>query len=61
VAEADRERIFEPFYTSPGARNKGVGLGLSLVRTIARYHGGDARCLARPGGGSLFEVVLSTK
>jgi signal transduction histidine kinase len=61
VAEADRERIFEPFYTAPGARNKGVGLGLSLVRTIARYHGGDARCLARPGGGSLFEVVLSTK
>jgi signal transduction histidine kinase len=61
VAEEHRERIFEPFYKAPGTANKGVGLGLALVRTIARYHGGDARCLARPGGGSLFEVELAPK
>jgi signal transduction histidine kinase len=62
VPEGERERIFEPFYSSPSAprtEDKGVGLGLALVRRIARHHGGDARCLARPGGGSIFEVDLA--
>jgi signal transduction histidine kinase len=35
-----------------------VGLGLALVRQIARRHGGDAQCLARDGGGSCFVVLL---
>jgi signal transduction histidine kinase len=35
-----------------------VGLGLALVRQIARKHGGDARCTPRDGGGSCFEVTL---
>jgi len=61
VAEAERERIFEPFYRPQGHRegqDGGVGLGLSLVRQIAEHHGGTARCTARPGGGSRFEVEL---
>jgi len=60
VAESERERIFEPFYRSPGAKESdgGVGLGLSLVRQIARRHGGDVRYVARDGGGSVFEVDL---
>jgi len=44
VPEAEREKIFEPFYR---------GLGLSIVRRIARRHGGEASCT-----GSCFVVSL---
>ncbi|MES2186209.1 MAG: ATP-binding protein [Pseudomonadota bacterium] len=55
-----RERIFEPFYRLPGAseREGGVGLGLSLVRSIAERHGGTAVCEAREGGGAVFVLSL---
>ena len=63
VPEAERERIFEPFYRQTGRREgaadeRGVGLGLSLVRQIARRHGGDATCRPREGGGTCFEVSV---
>ncbi len=55
-----RERIFEPFFRLPGASERvgGVGLGLSLVKSIAERHGGRVRCADRPGGGASFEVSL---
>jgi signal transduction histidine kinase len=56
VAEADRERIFEPFATGGGGA--GLGLGLAIVRQIARHHGGEAHVRPRDGGGSVFEVLL---
>ncbi|MDP3921873.1 MAG: ATP-binding protein [Hydrogenophaga sp.] len=60
VPPDQRERIFEPFYRLPGAseREGGVGLGLSLVKTIAQRHGGHVRCEARDGGGARFVVEL---
>jgi signal transduction histidine kinase len=62
VTEAERERIFEPFYrpsTHDEGEHGGVGLGLSLVRQIAQHHGGHAWVEARSGGGSRFVVELS--
>lgn len=60
VPADQRERIFEPFYRLPGAseREGGVGLGLSLVKSISQRHGGSVRCEARPGGGASFVVEL---
>lgn len=61
VPEAERERIFEPFYRRAGQGEtaaEGVGLGLYLVRRIARTYEGTVVCLPREGGGSRFEVVL---
>jgi len=61
VPEQERERIFAPFYRPTGMRERGdggVGLGLALVRQIARHHGGDVRCVPRHGGGTCFEVTL---
>jgi signal transduction histidine kinase len=60
VPESESERIFEPFYRLPGSPSagEGAGLGLALVRQIARLHGGDARCLARDGGGSSFVIEI---
>jgi signal transduction histidine kinase len=60
IPEAERERIFAPFYRLPGASEAagGVGLGLSLVRQIARHHGGNVQCLEADGGGCCFRVSL---
>ena len=60
VPEAARERIFEAFYRVDGHSEQvgNVGLGLSLVRQIARRHGGDAHHELREGGGSRFVVRL---
>ena len=62
VPEEERERIFAPFYRPAGMREKGegVGLGLYLVRQIARRHGGDVRCEAAPGGGARFVITLAS-
>jgi signal transduction histidine kinase len=60
VPEAERERIFEPFYRLAGSAEtgRGSGLGLTLVRQIARHHRGDVRCGAATGGGSVFTIAL---
>lgn len=59
IPAEDRERIFEAFYRRRDAEQAtGVGLGLAIVRQIARVHGGDVTCESREGGGSRFVVTL---
>lgn len=55
VPEADRERIFEPFYTT---RTRGTGLGLAVARRIVTLHGGSIEVGEREGGGAVFRVGI---
>ena len=60
IAEAERERVFEPFYrpAGHGEHAGGWGLGLALVRQIAGHHGATVRQEAPSGGGARFIVVF---
>jgi two-component system, NtrC family, sensor kinase len=57
VAEADRERIFEPFYTTK-PDGKGTGLGLPIVRNIIDQHRGEITIERSELGGAAFRVIL---
>jgi signal transduction histidine kinase len=50
--------IFDRFRTGDDGQSRGTGLGLPLVRAVARAHGGDVTVRAAPGKGSEFELTL---
>lgn len=57
VALTERERIWRPFTRGErGAETGGSGIGLSVVREVARAHGGTARVESSPSGGARFVV-----
>ncbi len=57
MAPAERQRAFEPFYTTRSAEG-GTGLGLTLARAIVVQHDGKIEIDSRPGGGSSVTVDL---
>jgi signal transduction histidine kinase len=58
IPPSERERVFLPFHRLRGDR-QGAGLGLALVRQIARLHGGDASVMPRPDAPSCIIVELA--
>ena len=57
VPAADRDRIFEPFFSTKEI-GKGTGLGLFVCRNIVQGLAGEVEVLDRPVGGALFRVTL---
>ncbi|MFV2114778.1 ATP-binding protein [Micromonospora sp. LOL_025] len=61
IAEEDLSRLFERFHRVQGTRSRsheGTGIGLALVRELARLEGGDVRVESRVGTGTTFTVAL---
>lgn len=58
LGDSDAERIFDPFVGKPTGSHDSLGLGLALVRRIARAHGGDAYAKNRDGGGATIGFYL---
>jgi two-component system sensor histidine kinase KdpD len=56
IAEAELERVFEPFYR--GDRPSGAGLGLAIARGFAAANGGRVWAESRPGQGTTFALAL---
>jgi signal transduction histidine kinase len=50
--------VFDRFRSGDSGPVRGTGLGLALVRAVARAHGGDVLVRSRPRQGSEFELVL---
>jgi signal transduction histidine kinase len=62
VAPEDRLRIWDRLYRGDVSRSeRGLGLGLSVVRAIAEAHGGAATVEEAPGGGSRFTLSLPAR
>jgi signal transduction histidine kinase len=61
IAPDQIERAFEPFHRLETSRSRdtgGIGLGLAVVRAIARGHGGDVQLKPRKEGGLRAQVRL---
>jgi two-component system sensor histidine kinase TctE len=61
IPEPERTRVFERFYRIPGSPGEGAGLGLSIVREIARGHGATVRLLDGAEGHGLRVEVRFAK
>lgn len=61
ISEEESSRIFTRFFRTQAARKAeipGVGLGLSITKTIVERHGGKISCASTPGAGTTFTFTL---
>jgi signal transduction histidine kinase len=58
----DLDRIWDRLYRGDSSRSqRGLGLGLSLVKAIIEAHNGNVTVESHLGGGSVFTVRLPTR
>jgi two-component system sensor kinase FixL len=57
ITEETRSQLFQPFFTT---KCHGMGVGLSISRTIVEAHGGEIWVEANPAGGTIFRFTLRT-
>ena len=55
IDQTNLERVFEPFFST---KAEGMGMGLSICRSIVEAHGGRITASPAPDGGSVFQVIL---
>jgi signal transduction histidine kinase len=58
IPDEQLRHIFDRFSSGDSGHPRGTGLGLALVRAVARAHGGEVLVRSRPGRGSEFELLL---
>jgi len=61
IDPADMSTIFERFQRGARRRGEGAGLGLPIVRSIARAHGGDVDVKSTPGEGAQFTIQIPVR
>ena len=61
IPEAEQGRIWDRLYRGDKSRSqRGLGLGLSVVRAVVQAHNGTVTVTSKPGEGSEFSIVLPT-
>lgn len=55
ISSQQRERIFEPFYTT---KSQGTGLGLAVVQSVIKAHKGKLTVTNQPNSGACFAIQL---
>ncbi len=59
IPDEQLQHIFDRFRSGDSSHPRGTGLGLALVRAVARAHGGEVLVRSRTGQGSEFELRLA--
>jgi CheY-like chemotaxis protein len=58
IADADKAKIFEPFYTKKSMGRSGTGLGMSVVWSTVKDHNSYIELESREGWGSIFRIFF---